>query len=219
MPPKALQRLIVAERLRAVAEALIEREREIILSGEADFSKVRLLPLTQKEVMEPLGIGKELRSRMANRYVKTPYWGILHLSVFFQGVEKEWRNILEHVREWLKGEDLENPYANKVLWDDVRRRYSLKHKDNKELRNKLIEAGIPLKKPRKDIYTLTKKWREKGSVREVRLPDIPKIRLELQNGFNMFSTGQTLQCRKKQYTPFVEERVGAVLEELGVRIA
>ena len=218
LPPKGLQLLNTAQMLRAVAEVLIEREGDIILSGEADFSKIKLLPLTQKEIMAPLGMGKELRSRMTNRYVKTPYWGILHLSVFFQGVEEEWRNILEYVREKLKGEDLENPYPNNVLWDDVKRRYLLGHKDDRQLRNKLMEAGIPLKKPREDIYTFTKKWQKKGSVHNVGLQDIPGIRLELQQEFNMFSKGQALQCRRNQYIPFVEKRIRAVLQELGVKI-
>lgn len=218
LPPKGLQLLITAERLRAVAEALIEKEGETILSGEADFSKIKLLPLTQKEIMAPLGMGKELRSKMTNRYVKTPYWGILHLSVFFQGAKKEWRNILDYVRKKLKGEDLENPYANRVLWNDVKREYSLEHKDDRQLRNKLMEAGIPLKKPRNDIHKFTKKWQEKGDINQVQLLDIPGIRVDLQKKFDMFSTKQTLQCREKQYIPFVEERMRAVLQELGVKI-
>ena len=87
------------------------------------------------------------------------------------------------------------------------------------LRNKFIKAGIPLRKPREEIYTLTKEWKEKGNVQEVRLHDIPGIRLELQTKFNMFSTGQTLQCRRMQYATFVEKRIRAVLEKkLGVEI-
>ena len=126
LPPKALQSLNAAEKLRAVAEALIKKEGKTILRGDSDFSQVKLLPLTQKEVMEPLGIvDKGLRSSIANRYVKTPLWGILPLSVFFQGKGGEWRNILNYVRGRLEVESLKNPDANKKLWKNVIKRFSL----------------------------------------------------------------------------------------------
>jgi hypothetical protein len=216
LPPRALQRLNSAEKLRAVADALIKKEGQTILRGDSDFSQVKLLPLTQKEVMEPLGmVDKGLRSSIADRYVKTPLWGILPLSVFFQGKEKtNWSNILDYVRKTLKGEDIESPYDNDVLWPLVKQEFSLTLKSNKTLNNKLLEAGIPLKKPRVDIYTLTKEWKMKGNVQEVRSRDIPGIREDLQKKF----TGHTSLCRREQYTPFVEERIRAVLNKLKVVI-
>jgi len=216
---RGLQLLITAQMLRAVGEALVEKEGDLILSREADFSKVNLLPLTQEALMIPLGItDAPTRARVTDRYIKTPYWGTLHLSAFFQGVSEEWKTIVKYVRELVEGEDPENPYANKIVWNDIRQRYSLAHNSNRQLRNELIKAGIPLKKPRKEIYGYTKNWKEEEKVKRVNISDIPGIRTELQDNYGLFDTGQTRQCREEQYIPFVEDRIMAVLKTLGVEV-
>ena len=213
LTPRGLQLFITAQMLRAVGEALVEKEGDLILSKETDLSKVNLLPLTQEEVMSPLGItNAPTRARITDRYIKTPYWGTLHLSVFFQGVSEEWRAIVKYVRNLVEGEDLENPYANRILWNDIRSRYSLAHNSNRQFRNELVKAGIPLKKPRKEIYDYARKWKEEEKAQRVNISDIPGIRTELQDNYGLFNTKQTRQCREEQYIPFVEDRITAVLK-------
>lgn len=216
---KGRQYLANARVLRVVAEALIEKEGELILGGETDFAKITLLPLTQKELMAPLGIeDKPTRARITNRYIKTPYWGVLHLSVFFKGVEAEWREIMDHVRETIKREDVENPYSNEWLWSDISRRHSLSHNSNRQFRNELRKAGIPLQKPRKDIYKIVGKWKKKQNLDRVKRSEIPEIRLKLLKQFNLFSTKQTLPCREERFIPFVEQRIKGILQVMGVRV-
>jgi|TARA_Y100000031_G_scaffold156649_1_gene212151 hypothetical protein len=216
---KGMQVLTTAQMLRAVGEALVEKEGDLILSGETDFSNVTLLPLTQKELMEPLSItDKSTRTRITDRYIKTPHWGVLHLSVFFPGVDEEWRAVAGYVRQLLKGEDLSNPYPNKVLWDDIQKKFSLSYKNNRQFRNELVKVGIPLRKSRKDIYDSTRKWKEKKKVQRVNFSDISKIRGDLQHNYGLFNTTQTKPCRAKQYIPFVEDRITAVLKGLEVEV-
>jgi hypothetical protein len=142
----------------------------------------------------------------------------LHLSVFFGGVQGQWENVLNDVGAMLKGEDLENPYGNEQVWEKMQTVYSLDLKDNRMFRNRLKKAGIPLSKSRKDIYCMTKKWKEQKCVMKVARTNIPQIRLELQEALKLFGSRQTKQCKEKQFTPFVEDRIGAVLKKLGVEV-
>jgi hypothetical protein len=207
-----------AKDLRRVAEALLEKERDRILGDKTDLSGT-YFPYTQKNFLGALGItGKEVCSKFTNRYVKTPCWGIIHLSVFFGGKEDEWRSIMDAVKNVLKGENVEYPYDNNQVWEEVRQDFSLGLKDNQMFRKKLRESGIPLKKARKDIYDVTRKWKQHGSVVKINRSDIPGIRLTLHKKFNLFDSKQTKQCKEEQFIPFVEERIEAVLKKLGVEI-
>ena len=216
LPIKIKNYLHVARNLRKVADALLESEehKQLIFESETAFSKIKFPKLTQKKFMEPLGIKtKSTRSRISNRYIKTPNWGVLHLSQFFPGVEVDWGKILDYVREILEGESLKNPWSTKQIWKLVTNNFDLNYKNSRMFKKNLAQAGIPLRKPRKDIYTCTEKWKEKWDVWNVGSPDIRKIRLELQKEFKMFDDGQAEKCGKEPYIPFVEARIWAVLNK------
>lgn len=218
LPPNVRRAFLKAVMLRRIGEALVEINKDAILGGESDLSKTRLAPLTQKELMAPLGIeNKSMRSRLADHYVKTPHWGLVHLSVFFS--TRWWEEIIQDIREWLSAENLANPYENRLLYMRLNKEAPGPYKDSRQLRNILREAGIPLRKPRLEIYHGTEAWLEKHHGRKgVDLSRIPKIRQDLLKEYSLFSKGQSRQCRESQYHAFVEERICAVLQHLGVEV-
>ena len=218
LPPNIRRAFLKALMLRRIGEALVNSNRDAILGGEGDPGKIRLTPLTQKDLMAPLGIeNKSMRSRLADRYVKTPHWGLVHLSVFFRA--RWWEVPIQNIRDWLRGEDVANPYQNDLLYKRLKKAAPRPYKDNRQLRNILREAGIPLRRPRLEIYERTEAWvKNHGGPKCVRLSSIPKIREELVNKHSLFSKGQGRQCREPQYQAFVEERIAAVLRRLGVEV-
>ncbi len=212
---KALERkaqiyLSNAQDLRRVAEALLEKERDRILGDDTDLSSIHF-PYTQKDFMEPLGItGKPRCSKIANRYIKTPHWGVFHLSVFFEGVQYEWRTILDDARKILKKETYSEPYSSKTLWRLVRKDSS--PQENQVFRKKLPEAGIPPEKARRDIFRAAEKWVKKNGAKEIQREKIPEIRLVLQKDYKLFAGPGKKRYREEPFIPFVNERIRDILK-------
>ena len=205
-----------AKDLRSVAEALLEKERDRILGEETDLSGI-YFPYTQKDFLGALGItGKEVCSRITNRYIKTPCWGIFHLSVFFGGVQDEWRSIMNDAREKLKKEFFQDPYPSMTLWKLVRKDSS--PRDDQVFRKKLSDAGIPPEKARRDIFRAVEEWRKKNGMQEIQWERIPEIRLLLQEKFKLFAGPKKMRYREEPYIPFVNERIRDSFIELGVKI-
>ena len=84
----------------------------------------------------------------------------------------------------------------------------------------MMQEGIPLCKPRKEIYAATKKWVEQGNTvkGKVSPSEVSRIRQVLYDKYGLFGSGQSTICRQEQYGPFVENRILVVLKECGVII-
>lgn len=74
------------ENLQALGEYLVEKFPEFFLCQDRKQAMLKLRSLTQKEVANQLrgGISEATVSRMAAKYIDTPYLGILPIKVFFQ---------------------------------------------------------------------------------------------------------------------------------------
>ncbi len=207
---------IKAEFLRKIGEILLEKVGQIILSNETDLTKIKLPSLTQKEFMKPLGLDKHRSSHLLNHYIETPNWGILHLSLFFEG--DQWSDAITEIKELLISEDLSNPYKNDILFNILKESASKEYQDTQQYRIILKKWGIPLAKPRRDIYECVKKWQQDNSHQQIKVSDIPRIFETLVKNYGLFNNIQTKPCLESQYVPFIEKRITAVLESLGVHV-
>lgn len=209
----------VARLLRAVGEYLAEKLMSK-MPAPGQFPTMAELPqLNRGMFMKSIGVeDKALSARLAAICVSTPYWGVIPLAEFFLSkAEEGWRQAMDLVLENLKAENPADPFKNDYLWQVVEPTLSKDYTNNRQFRNILRNQGIPLRKPRKEIYDSVVRWAETNRPTEIKLSEIPGIFDQLLRD-GLFDEGQGSICREIQYRPFVEERIRAVLVHRGVKV-
>jgi len=210
--------------LRQVAEYMVNQWRDLILNPDKTIDD--LPPVSQFEMAKALGIAEDSRmSRLVNRYVSTPYWGILHMTKFFRAEEEKeecWREAMSHALQRIESEYPRSPVKTATLWKEVKAILEKggvgNLKSDRMLRNRLEAKGIPSAPARKEIFKKVEKWFKEDEGH----PDLERltcsgIRKILMERHNLFSSSDSNRFRETGYTPFVEERIKKVVQILSER--
>lgn len=209
------------EILRAFGEAIVKHNLQELLTGPPLLEEAKLAPLTQKSVFEGLTVPANSSVLVSATFVKTPLWGIVPLSAFFS-VDK-WEVTIEEVKRFLDAENVREPdsmssksYRWRELVESSRHLETLR--DNRMLRNKMKEFGIPLAKGRKEIWWAVSKWVRDHKPERVKRAEIPAMVADLVSDYEMFSTHHTRIYQAERFQPFVEERAVKILETLRIAV-
>ncbi|MBN2033355.1 MAG: hypothetical protein JW836_08780 [Deltaproteobacteria bacterium] len=220
LSPRARDVDEVARLLRKVGEGLAQEWMPKVQAQGNTLVKAELVKLRREDFMKSIGIeDKPVAARLAAMNVSLPYFGVMPLGDLFSGeAEEGWKKAVEVVIEELAGENPENPYSNEYLWNRISPNLSFGYANNRQFRNTLCENGIPLKKPRKDIYKYTLKWIKENKRKKINRSEIPRVHEDLLS-LGLFSDGHGRLCREPQYRAFVEERIRAVLLRFGLLVS
>jgi len=225
--PDPQDKWLACRKLREVMEALVLQFRSILLDPEKTLSD--LPGLAQREFISKQNLDESLMSRIADRYIQTPFWGVVHLKKFFQGrkrTEESWESVLQQIRTYIEEEEnLDRPKKTKEIWNrfkvdlqELSREDTTADNAKRTIRNHLREAGVPLETPRKEIFERVKQWVQDNGISRIDRSELPSIRQTLTQTYALFQTKKTLLCQKPQYRPFIENRIARVLHELNVEV-
>jgi hypothetical protein len=227
--PDQQDKWFACQKLRQVMETLVHQTRHVLLNPEK--LPANLPSLTQGDFIENISIADldvALMSRIADRYVKTPFWGVLHLTEFFQGQKKKagiWQDVTEKIRKDIENESPDNPTKTKFLWNkykagiqDLVTEDASDDKTFRTFRNHLSAAGIPLETPRKEIFAKVQQWAKDTGKARINKSELHAVRQELFDNYGLFQTKKTQICQDVQYQPFVENRIAQVLRKINVEV-
>lgn len=211
-----------SEFLRACGEGIVNKNSDELLYGPPSIVDAKLKPMTQKEVFSAFTIPANSTAILKNTCVRTPLWGVVPLSAFFE--TDEWDLTIEEVRREIEKESVEYPdkiKKNSSTWKTLSdsRPHLGKLVTNRMLLNKMVEYDIPVAPGRKNIYDSVKRWRRTHkSSSEIATHAIPDLVQELMDHFGLFRSESTERYREERFKDFTEKRVIKILKVLGIQV-